>query len=155
MLRIAALVVGLFFGLGVGLDAFQTMVLPRRPSGKWRITRLYFVLTWNPWSAIASRIKNKPVREEFYAIYGPISLILLLVIWALLLVCTFALIFFALGSPFKDVSGAGMHSLLGWLRTHVHGQGSRLGFNDLLREATGKPLDPADFEAHLAARYLT
>ena len=45
--------------------------------------------------------------------------------------------------------------LLGWLRTHVHAAGSRLGFNDLLREATGKPLDPADFEAHLTARYLT
>ena len=45
--------------------------------------------------------------------------------------------------------------LLGWLRTNVHGKGSLLGFNDLLREATGKPLDPADFQAHLAARYLT
>jgi carboxypeptidase Taq len=44
--------------------------------------------------------------------------------------------------------------LLAWLRTNVHGQGSRLGFNDLLRAATGKPLDPADFEAHLASRYL-
>ena len=44
--------------------------------------------------------------------------------------------------------------LVGWLRLHVHSQGSRLGFNDLLRSATGKPLDPADFEAHLAARYL-
>ena len=44
--------------------------------------------------------------------------------------------------------------LLGWLRTNVHGQGSRLGFNDLLRAATGKPLDPTDFEAHLTARYL-
>ena len=28
------------------------------------------------------------------------------------------------------------------------------GFNDLLRAATGKPLDPADFQAHLTARYL-
>jgi carboxypeptidase Taq len=45
--------------------------------------------------------------------------------------------------------------LVGWLRTRVHGRGSLLGFNDLLREATGKPLDPADFEAHLTARYLT
>ena len=45
--------------------------------------------------------------------------------------------------------------LLGWLRTHVHGQGSLLGFNDLLRAATGKPLDPSDFEAHLTARYLS
>ena len=44
--------------------------------------------------------------------------------------------------------------LLGWLRAKVHGLGSLLGFNDLLRAATGKPLDPADFEAHLTARYL-
>ena len=45
--------------------------------------------------------------------------------------------------------------LIAWLRLHVHGQGSRLGFNDLLREATGKPLDLSDFEAHLTARYLS
>jgi carboxypeptidase Taq len=44
--------------------------------------------------------------------------------------------------------------LIGWLRANVHGRGSLLGFNDLLRAATGKPLDPADFEAHLSARYL-
>ena len=45
--------------------------------------------------------------------------------------------------------------LITWLRTNVHGQASRYGFNDLLRAATGKPLDPADFTAHLTARYLT
>jgi len=44
--------------------------------------------------------------------------------------------------------------LLGWLRANLHGQGSRLGFQDLLRAATGKPLDPADFTAHLTERYL-
>ena len=44
--------------------------------------------------------------------------------------------------------------LIGWLREKVHGMGSLLGFNDLLRAATGKRLDPADFEAHLTARYL-
>jgi carboxypeptidase Taq len=44
---------------------------------------------------------------------------------------------------------------LGWLRVNLHGQGSRLGFQDLLRAATGKPLDPADFTAHLTRRYLT
>ena len=45
--------------------------------------------------------------------------------------------------------------LLGWLRVNLHGQGSRLGFQDLLRAATGKALDPADFTAHLTRRYLT
>ena len=44
--------------------------------------------------------------------------------------------------------------LLGWLRAQVHAHGSRLGFHDLLRAATGKPLDPADFTAHLTSRYL-
>jgi carboxypeptidase Taq len=44
--------------------------------------------------------------------------------------------------------------LTGWLRTHVHEAGSRVGFNDLLLEVTGTRLDPSAFEAHLAARYL-
>jgi carboxypeptidase Taq len=44
--------------------------------------------------------------------------------------------------------------LLGWLRQNVHSVGSRLTFNELLQGATGKPLDPADFRAHLTARYL-
>jgi carboxypeptidase Taq len=45
--------------------------------------------------------------------------------------------------------------LVAWLRSNVHGKGSLLGFNDLLREATGKPLDPLDFQTHLAERYLS
>ena len=54
-----------------------------------------------------------------------------------------------------DALGEGDHGpLLAWLRANVHSQGSLLGFNDLLRQATGNPLDPTDFEAHLTARYL-
>jgi carboxypeptidase Taq len=54
-----------------------------------------------------------------------------------------------------DALGRGdLSPLTTWLRTHVHGMGSLLGFNDLLRRATGKPLDPLDFQSHLTARYL-
>ncbi len=57
-----------------------------------------------------------------------------------------------------DVDAALMQGDFGplrsWLGEKVHRMGSLLGFNDLLRAATGKPLDPADFEAHLTARYL-
>ncbi len=54
-----------------------------------------------------------------------------------------------------DALGRGdLSPLLAWLRTRIHGQGARLGFNALLQAATGRPLDPADFEHHLAARYL-
>ena len=54
-----------------------------------------------------------------------------------------------------DALGRGdMSPLMGWLRVNVHALGSRLGFNDLLRAATGKPLDPSDFQTHLTERYL-
>jgi len=45
--------------------------------------------------------------------------------------------------------------LVGWLRTNVHAHGSRLGFNGLLQAATGRKLDPTDFETHLRTRYLS
>jgi carboxypeptidase Taq len=48
-----------------------------------------------------------------------------------------------------DLSG-----LLGWLRTHVHGVGSRLGLNAILAQATGRKLDPLAFQAHLRRRYV-
>ena len=44
--------------------------------------------------------------------------------------------------------------LLGWLRANVHGKGSRLSTDELLTEATGRPLDATVFKAHLARRYL-
>jgi carboxypeptidase Taq len=47
-----------------------------------------------------------------------------------------------------------LSSLLGWLRTHVHGVGSRFGFNTILEHATGRKLDPLAFQAHLRRRYL-
>ena len=43
---------------------------------------------------------------------------------------------------------------MSWLAERVHAKGSLYGFDDLLREATGRPLDPAAFEVHLTRRYL-
>ena len=44
--------------------------------------------------------------------------------------------------------------LMGWLKGHIHGQGSRLEADDLVAAATGRRLDPAVYKAHLEARYL-
>ncbi|MEO5372964.1 MAG: carboxypeptidase M32 [Alphaproteobacteria bacterium] len=43
--------------------------------------------------------------------------------------------------------------LLGWLRPHVHGMGSLLSTDDLLTQATGRPLDASVFKDHLRRRY--
>ncbi|WP_439577630.1 carboxypeptidase M32 [Elioraea sp.] len=44
--------------------------------------------------------------------------------------------------------------LTSWLRTNVHAHGARYGFDELMQAATGRPLDPVVFAAHLKARYL-
>jgi hypothetical protein len=84
------------------LDAFQTVILPRRAIGRFRITRIFYILTWWPWSHVASCIRDPRKRETAFSYYGPLSLLLLIVIWAGGLVLGFALILFSLRLPFAD-----------------------------------------------------
>lgn len=44
--------------------------------------------------------------------------------------------------------------LVGWLRTHIHSQGSLYETDELLTRATGRPLDANVFKSHLRRRYL-
>ena len=124
-MRIFALLLGLFCTLGVALDAFQTVILPRRPAGRFRITRLFYIATWTPWVAIAEHIQNRKLREQIYSVYGPVSLLLLLILWAMLLVLGFGFLYFALGTPFADTLNPN-HQLLANLRTDMYVSGTTL-----------------------------
>ncbi len=84
---------GLFLVLAILLEAFETIVLPRRVSRRLRITVLFYRVTWRPWRALARLMRRKKLRESFLGYYGPLSLLLLFVFWATLLVIGFGLIF--------------------------------------------------------------
>src|SRR5207237_1320914 len=62
-------------------DAFETIILPRRVSGRIRLTRLFYRATWIPWRAAARALSGRK-RDVFLSIFGPLSLILLLALWA-------------------------------------------------------------------------
>ncbi|HUV70008.1 MAG TPA: potassium channel family protein [Terracidiphilus sp.] len=102
-MRIFTLCAGLICLVTVLFDAFQTIILPRRASGRFRLTRLFYTATWTPWVFFARLLRNPRKRETCYSYYGPLSLILLLAVWAAVMVLGFALIFYSLGSPFADV----------------------------------------------------
>ena len=134
-LHIATLILGVFFLTAVGLDTFQTIILPRRPSGRLRITRLFFIATWTPWSSLTRRVKTKNLREDVYGIYGPLSLILLLALWAGLLMLGFALLYFSIGSPFQDMTRAPAINAWQHLRSDLYVSGTTLftlGLGDVL-----------------------
>jgi len=114
-------IAGLICVLAALLDAFQTVILPRRASGRFRLTRLFYVFTWTPWSAIASRVKHPRKRETALSFYGPLSLVFLIAAWAGALVFGFALMYDGLGSHFTDTLGVKAD-----LRTDLYVSGTTL-----------------------------
>jgi hypothetical protein len=87
-------VAGLVVILIVLWDAFETIVLPRRVTHPFRLTRLFYRTTWRPWRAIARQIRPGRRRETFLGFYGPLSLLFLFVVWASALILGFGLIDF-------------------------------------------------------------
>ncbi|MGA9673333.1 MAG: potassium channel family protein [Terracidiphilus sp.] len=101
-MRIVALIAGIVCLFAVLLDAFQTIILPRRATGRFRLTRIFYVATWGPWVWVTKRFCNMRKRETAFSYYGPMSLIFLLATWAGAMVFGFSLIYYSLGSPFND-----------------------------------------------------
>src|SRR5579884_635956 len=77
-------------------ETFETIVLPRRVTRQFRLTRFFYRATWRPWVGMASLRKNKKKRDSMLSYYGPLSLLLLLAFWAITLVFGFGLIHYGL-----------------------------------------------------------
>src|SRR6266571_8200770 len=82
---------GLALILFVVWDAFETIILPRRVTRRFRFTRLFYKNTWRLWKLAARLIPSKKARESLLGLFGPISLLILLGVWALGLIFSFAL----------------------------------------------------------------
>src|ERR1700756_2934511 len=91
-MHLFALIAGAAIVFAVLLDAFETVVLPRRVQRHFRITILFYRNTWRPYAWLASGIKSQTQRETVLGYFGPISMIALLVIWAVGLIFAFALL---------------------------------------------------------------
>ena len=94
---IFATIAGIVVILAVLLDAFETVVLPRRVRRKFRITVWFYRNTWIPWRKVTGLIKSPGRRENFLGYFGPLSLLFLLAIWASGLIFGFALLQYGAG----------------------------------------------------------
>ena len=100
-----AIVAGAGIIIAVLLDAFETVVLPRRVQRHFRITNWFYRNTWVPWARVASKIKAQGRREAFLGYFGPLSLIGLLGFWALALIFGFACIEYGSGAHLLSQNG--------------------------------------------------
>lgn len=95
-MQIILAILGIAFITAVLIDAFETVVLPRRVMQSLRISRLFYQFIWRPWLGIGRHTRNP---QSFLAFFGPLSLIMLLGIWAVVLVFGFALLHKAADLP--------------------------------------------------------
>ena len=95
---IPAAIFGFVIIFVVLLDAFETVVLPRRVTRTFRLTAWFYRRTWIPWKEIAGRIRTPARQQSFLGYFGPLSLIMLLAFWAATLIMGFALLQYGVGA---------------------------------------------------------
>ena len=94
-----AVILGVILLLTVFWDTFATMVLPRTAAPSLRVTQHYFTGTWAIWRFLATRLHYmNSFRQAMLGIYGPLSLILLISLWANLLILAFGLMIYGIGA---------------------------------------------------------
>ena len=106
MMHLLATVVGALLIVVILWDTFETIVLPRRVARRLRLTRLFYVGTWAPVAGLARRVPAGKKRDRYLAFYGPLSLILLLLVWVVGLLLAFALLHWGVDSQLQTPGGA-------------------------------------------------
>jgi hypothetical protein len=113
------------FFLGVAIvvtcmwDAFEVIILPRRVTRRFRLSRFFYKNFWQVWRSLARLIPSKKHRESAFGIFGPISLLILVAVWAVGIVFGFALMQLGSGSAVNVAVPDGRGSF--WTDTYLSG----------------------------------
>lgn len=86
------------------VEGFETLVLPRRIERPLRMVTAFYKTFWSIWRTLA-RLAPPAHQDNVLSIFGPLSLLMLLSIWALGLIVSFATLEWSLGSPITAPEG--------------------------------------------------
>ena len=98
-MRLLAVLIGIALVVLVAQDGFETVVLPRRVTRRLRLATLFYRVTRFGWNSMARVVRSSARRDAFRAYLGPLSLLALLLFWAVLFVLGFAFILWGLALP--------------------------------------------------------
>ena len=132
-MRVFVGILGLLLMFVTLWETFESIILPRRVTRRFRLTRLFYQVTWAVWSAFNRRLPSKKVRESHLSYYGPLSLLGLFATWAFALVFAFSMLHWAAGSSL-NATGA-----IATFRTDLYLSGTTfftLGLGDVTPRST-------------------
>jgi hypothetical protein len=105
-MTILVTVCGIVLILVVLWEGFETIILPRRVTRRFRLTRLFYRRSWLPWSHLVNRLLPVARQETWLSYFGPLSLLLLFSLWAGGLIAGFALLYCGVGSTVLTRDGS-------------------------------------------------
>lgn len=86
------------------VDAFETILQPRRVTHRYRFARLFYRGFWEGWRSVALGVFRGKRREAFLSIFAPLSLLALIATWSTGLVIGFGLLHWSLGTPLNGLN---------------------------------------------------
>jgi hypothetical protein len=125
VLQLVEVVAGLALVVVTLADAIGTLVAARGLSGRWRLTRQFYWVSWRAWRSVGRRLSLRR-REGFLSLYAPLTLLSLLAVWLVGLLVGFSLLYLAGRNSLQGESG--YLSLLYYSGTCLF----TLGFGDIL-----------------------
>ena len=106
ILRLLAVIFGVALIVLVALDAFETIVLPRRVTRRIRLALIFYRTARLGWVFLSHLFRSGSRRDAFLGYVGPLSLLGLLLFWAVLFVFGFALLLWGLALPLNALDHA-------------------------------------------------
>jgi ion channel len=88
-------------------EVFETIILPRRVTRRFRFSRFLFRVNWVLWKAVVVDLVPRRNRETWLSYYGPLSLLFLLFVWAAGLIVGFAFLHSSAGLAIRGAGRAG------------------------------------------------
>ncbi len=92
-MRAFVFVVGLLLIFITLLDAFETILLPRRINRRFRYSRFYYRGAWSLWRRLAVTMCKDKWRETMLSVFGPLSMLGLFCSWVISLIVGFAMLY--------------------------------------------------------------
>jgi hypothetical protein len=134
-------ILGVLLILIILWDAFETIILPRRVSRRLRLTRIFYNTVWWPWRSLTQQLTSEKQREKYLGLFGPLSLIVLLAVWAIGVIFGYALISWSLHEKLSTTEAVNF-----WTYLYISGTNFfTLGYGDVTPiEPLGRALAVAE-----------
>ncbi|MDQ2866165.1 MAG: potassium channel family protein [Candidatus Eremiobacteraeota bacterium] len=103
--NVAIFIAGIILIVTTLNDVFQSVIVPRSAGRRFRLSYLQWHYLWKLWPSLAWRLhpRDSGGREDFLATYAPLSLVLMLALWAATMVAGYGCLFWVLRGDIHPV----------------------------------------------------